>query len=105
MGRIIVAIILLMMFAIVIISYGIFFRTAINSKSEAADHFDRINDRIQRKLALQKRIEDRAARSIQRAWSDSSIRPTSSRRGGRQTKRSPSRRASERLDTPRTTVS
>merc|ERR1711964_578036 len=58
---VIIVIILLMIFLIAI-SYNIFFRPAIDPNFEAADHFDRVTDRTQRKLSLQKRVENRAAR-------------------------------------------
>merc|ERR1711964_534742 len=71
----VIIVILILMAVLLAISYNIFFRP-IDPKLERAEskfeavHFARVNERLKRKLALQKQVEDRAARTIQKAWSD-----------------------------------
>merc|ERR1712000_437788 len=57
--------------------YYVLFRTAnVTPKAESEDYYDHIHDRVQRTRALRARVEDRTARTIQKAWRTHAAPPT-----------------------------
>merc|ERR1711964_152576 len=60
---------------VVFLLYYVLFRKD-TSKDEHEEYYDQVHDRMQRTRALREKVEDRAARTIQKAWKKHAASPT-----------------------------